>query len=189
MRRIVTPPAALVVTVAEAKAFVPIGLDCTDAIVESIIRGATADLENRLWDRAVLTQRIAVSLDGAPSRVIDLEPNITDLVSITRWTRDNAADEVDATSYSVGLAEGFVEMLDAWPSPARTRAAFTITYQAGWLTPDDVPDDVRICVLRMVKAHYDNRDPLGPVGATMVTPEIVTAVGRSYSNRRLDGAG
>ena len=109
------------VTVAEAKAFVPIGLDCTDAIVESIIRGATADLENRLWDRAVLTQRIAVSLDGAPSRVIDLEPNITDLVSITRWTRDNAADEVDATSYSVGLAEGFVEMLDAWPSPARER--------------------------------------------------------------------
>ena len=111
-------------------------------------------------------------------------------MSVTRWTRANAAEVVDAATYTVGLADGFVETLNAcWPSPARERAAFTVTYQAGWLTPADVPEDVRVCVLRMVKAHYDNRDPIGPVGATMVTPEIVTAIGRSYSNRRLDTAG
>ena len=190
MRRIITAPTALVVTVDEAKEFGPIGLDCTDEIVTSLIRAATADIENRLWDRAILTQKIAVSLDGALPRVVDLEPNITDLVSITRWTRSDASEVVDATTYTVGLADGFVETLNAcWPSPARERAAFTVTYQAGWLTPADVPADVRVCVLRMVKAHYDNRDPIGPVGATMVTPEIVTAIGRSYSNRRLDTAG
>ena len=187
MRRIVTPPTDLAVTVAEAKAFAPIALGLTDTLIETLIGGATADIENRLWDRAILTQRIAVSVDGAPGRVIDLEPNITNLVSITRWTRSDAAEVVDATTYTVGLEDGFVETLEAgWPSPARTRAAFTITYEAGWLTPADVPDDVRICVLRMTKAHYDNRDPLAAAGATMVTPEIVTAIGRSYSNRGLE---
>ena len=88
--------------------------------------------------------------------------------------------------YTVGFEEGFIETLNAWPSPERERAAFTITYQAGWLTAADVPDDVKICVLRMVKAHYDNRDPLAAAGATMITPEIVTAIGRSYSNRGLE---
>ena len=38
MRRIITAPTALVVTVDEAKEFGPIGLDCTDDIVESLIR-------------------------------------------------------------------------------------------------------------------------------------------------------
>ena len=189
MRRIITAPTALVVTVDEAKAFGPIGIDCTDEIVTSLIRAATADIENRLWNRAILTQKIAVSIDGTPPRAVDLEPNISALESVTRWTRANAAEVVDAANYSVGLEDGFIETLDAWPSPDRERAAFTVTYQAGWLTPADVPADVRVCVLRMVKAHYDNRDPIGPVGATMVTPEIVTAIGRSYSNRRLDAAG
>ena len=103
MRRIVTPPTDLAVTVAEAKAFAPIALGLTDTLIETLIGGATADIENRLWDRAILTQRLAVSFDGQMPRSVDLEPNITELRSVTRWTPSDTVEVVNSEDLHGGV--------------------------------------------------------------------------------------
>ena len=73
--RIVTAPASLPVSVDEAKAYVPIGLDCTDAIVEELIRSVMADVEQRFLWRALISQRRARAWHGRTlPDIIRLEP-------------------------------------------------------------------------------------------------------------------
>ena len=210
MSKVVTPPALLPITVADADHWL------AAAVVEEIERTI-------LW-RAIVSQERRIVIDGPlPSR-IELEP-VTDIVSLTRWTparfpqrkargRSGAGAEdtdvvVDAESYSVvsrdpagtiiAPAPGF-----AWPAPLRPFGSFAVTYMAGWtVTPESAPgagdaiNTVPASVLLMLERALAFRAGSGLGGITigslkinvspsystdLIPPEIAS-IGRAYQYR------
>ena len=140
---IVTPPALLPITVADAdKALAA-------AVVEEIERGI-------LW-RAIVSQERRILIDGPLPQFLDLEP-VTSIVSLTRWTPSDAAEVIPAVSYTfVSRDPGGTVIVPApganWPAPERSIGSFALTYMAGWkvtATENNVPPSVRLMVEKAV---------------------------------------
>ena len=127
---IVTPPASLPITVADAdKALAA-------AVVEECERGI-------LW-RAIVAQERRVVIDGPLPARIEIEP-VTDIVSLTRYSVDDDAEEIPADEYNFVSRDPsgtIVVPLDGngWPRPRRAVGSFTLTYFCGWqVTPETSP--------------------------------------------------
>ena len=95
---IVTPPAALPVTVAEAQAYAR--ADSDDSIFERLIAAVTLETERSVLWRGIVAQRRRLVVDAPLARHIDLEPT-TSIVSLTRWTDADGAEVVPAETYHV----------------------------------------------------------------------------------------
>ena len=180
--RIVTNPASYPVSIAEARSYVPIALDQTDGIVQDLIQSVTADVEQRFLWRAIITQQRARAWHGRVlPDLIRLEP-FSEIVSFTQWTPADAAVDVPATLYTTDDAGGTIERLpgDGWPVGERDRAAFLITYAAGWENAAAVPSEIKTAILRRIKAQYDMRVP---EDGTITLPPSVASLGRNWSLR------
>ena len=130
VNEIVTPPALLPITVADADQAL------AAAVVEEIERGV-------LW-RAIVRQERRILIDGPlPSR-INLEP-VSALVSLTRWTPSDAAKVIPAANYNFVSRDPLGAIIAPapgknWPAPKRSIGSFALTYMAGWeVTPKSAP--------------------------------------------------
>ena len=85
---IVTPAAELPVTVADAQEYAR--ADSDDAIFSRLIAAVTLETERSVLWRAIVTQRRRLVADAPLAPQIDLEPT-TAIVSLTRWTDDDAS--------------------------------------------------------------------------------------------------
>ena len=211
MSEVVTPPALLPITVADADHWL------AAVVVEEI--------ERTILCRAIVSQERRIVIDGPlPPRRLELEP-VSSVVSLTRWTparfpqrkargRSGAGAEdtdvvVGAESYSVvsrdpagtiiAPAPGF-----AWPAPLRPFGSFALTYMAGWtVTPESTPgagdaiNTVPASVLLMLERALAFRAGSGLGGITIgslkinvaptyetdrIPPEIAN-IGRAYQYR------
>ena len=211
MSEVVTPPALLPITVADADHWLAV------VVVEEI--------ERTILCRAIVSQERRIVIDGPlPPRRLELEP-VSSVVSLTRWTparfpqrkargRSGAGAEdtdvvVGAESYSVvsrdpagtiiAPAPGF-----AWPAPLRPFGSFALTYMAGWtVTPESTPgagdaiNTVPASVLLMLERALAFRAGSGLGGITIgslkinvaptyetdrIPPEIAS-IGRAYQYR------
>ena len=211
MSEVVTPPALLPITVADADHWL------AAVVVEEI--------ERTILCRAIVSQERRIVIDGPlPPRRLELEP-VSSVVSLTRWTparfpqrkargRSGAGAEdtdvvVGAESYSVvsrdpagtiiAPAPGF-----AWPAPLRPFGSFALTYMAGWtVTPESTPgagdaiNTVPASVLLMLERALAFRAGSGLGGITIgslkinvaptyetdrIPPEIAS-IGRAYQYR------
>ena len=130
MSSVVTPPASLPITVADADQ------ELAAAVVEECERLI-------LW-RAIVAQTRLIVIDGPlPSR-IELEP-VSSVVSLTRWTPTDDAAVIDAASYSVVSRDPAGAIISPapgakWQAPERAIGSFALTYMAGWtVTPESAP--------------------------------------------------
>ena len=178
--QIVTPPAHLPITVADAQT------DLARAVVDEVERMV-------LW-RALVAQVRRVAIDGALPPILELEP-VTGVVSLTRWTPTDAAEVVDAASYDVVTRDPAGTIIAptpgrAWPSPGRAIGSFSLTYSCGWeVTPESAPgagDAINLVppsILLMLKRAIEFRAGagLGNIGIGSLKLEVAD----SYSTDRL----
>ena len=205
---IVTPPAALPVTVAEAQAYAR--ADSDDAIFSRLIAAVTLETERSVLWRAIVAQRRRLVVDAPLARQIDLEPT-TDIVSLTRWTDADAVEVVPAETYHVESSDpaGTVVSLrrgGIWPEAERENAAYALTYDCGWSVDleanpqvNDVPAAIQHMILTAVAAQYQNIDPfaaagvrdlkVGSVELKAAMPPDVARLGQAYAYRTTIGRG
>ena len=120
------------------------------AVVEEIERGV-------LW-RAIVRQERRILIDGPLPTQIELEP-VQSIVSLTRWTPDNAAEVVDASTYYFSTRDPAGTIIApspgaAWPAPFRLYGSFEITYVSGWEVSDTtnlVPPSVKLMIERAIE--------------------------------------
>ena len=118
---IVTPPALLPITVADAdKALAA-------AVVEEIERGI-------LW-RAIVSQERRILIDGPLPQLLDLEP-VTAIVSLTRWTPSDAAEVIPAANYNFVSRDPLGATIAPapgknWPAPERSIGSFGADLHGG----------------------------------------------------------
>jgi hypothetical protein len=170
----ITAPAAQPVTLAEAKAFAAIETTDWDALVASMIAGATAALDGEAGElgRAILEQTWRLDLDGFPacSGAIELPlPPLISVDEITYLDPAGAEQTLAPTAYRVTGAGswGFARITPAlderWPATARLA----------------VPEDLRIAIMARVAGAFAVRESVILAQAALrENPATADTIGR-----------
>lgn len=168
----VAPPAVEPVSPDEARAFQRIDEMESDSVVAATIAAARAAAETYLR-RRLITQTLAVKLDGFPAAIELPVAPVQSVTSIVYLDGAGAATTLPAGDYR--LLDGstpprIVPSADAvWPVPQAVPESVTVTFVAGYgAAATDIPADI-LAGVRLLFGHlYNNReasgdDSLGPL--------------------------
>jgi uncharacterized phiE125 gp8 family phage protein len=164
--RLITPPATLAVSVAEAKEHLEVEHDLHDLKIERFIRRATAHLDG--WQgvlrRALEPQEWEFALDEFPDGAIALPLGpVASVTSVIYADPAGAEQTVDPGAYvldpySSGGAEGWVVPVDGWPAAMKTVLAVRVRYVAGTGTPPAVQQAILLFVGHYYRFRGDDQD-------------------------------
>jgi uncharacterized phiE125 gp8 family phage protein len=158
-------PAAEPLGLAEAKAYLRIGYDGEDDLVAGLIAGARARVEQAAG-LALIVRTLRLTLDRwSPGALERREVRLPvrpagELVAVRVFDADDAAEDVtDRFMLEAGRAARLVWIGGGFPWPGRRRAGIEIDFTAGFgEAPEDVADDLRLAVKRLVSHAYLARD-------------------------------
>ncbi|MFN9743031.1 MAG: head-tail connector protein [Acidobacteriota bacterium] len=182
--RLITPPAAFPVTLAEAKAQCRVDHADDDAILNRLIAAATSYLDARagVLNRCLINQTWELTLDAFPPDEIqiDLGP-VQSIVDVNYDDPSGAAQSLVVTSYILDAASptAWVVSQDDWPATIEAVNAVRVRFIAGYGgTSAAVPDAIRHAILMLVSHWYENREAVGQPQAEL--PMAVTALLAPY---------
>lgn len=165
---VVTAPATMPVSLAEAKEMLLIDHTADDALLTMLIAGATEEAE-RIARRSFVTRTLDLLLDAWPrDGVIRLEyPPVQTITSITYSNEMNQAATVPGTDYVAVLdVTPPLVMLTpgaSWPSVTlRSESPIRVRYTAGYGATEAVPSRYKILILALVSIDYENREGILP---------------------------
>ena len=160
----VSPPAALPLSLAEAKAHLRITHSSEDDLIDGLIAAAVAYVDGTgLLGRAMITQDWAQWVNQAPGWVrLEIGP-FQSLVSVQYYDTDNVLQTATLSDFETRLAGDFVICKPKedfeWPNAETRQDAIKITYRAGFGdAAGDVPQTVRHAMLLMIAHWYENRE-------------------------------
>lgn len=163
--RIVTPPTAEPISLAEAKAHCRIYGSDDDGLIAGYIMAARSIVE-RAYNLALITQTWDMTLPCWPDPcghfLLGLSP-VQSVTSIKYYDTANVQQTLSATAYDfdgaqeparVTLAFGYV-----WPMHYVRLAPIAIRFVAGYGSqPGSVPEPIRLALLLLVGHFYENRE-------------------------------
>lgn len=172
--RLITPPAALPVSMAAAREAVRADGTELDVSITAWITGITAYVEHYIG-RALITQGWRVTLDDFPE-AIELEKPPTIAVSAVRFLdADGVQQTLDPADYLVDdVSEpGYVVPARgrAWPETFDEINAVKVDYTCGYGPSDaDVPDGIKLFILAKLVEQFDPaaRPEKGTVQSTFI---------------------
>lgn len=162
--QLVVPPAANIITVAQAKQHCRVDHADDDDYLAGLIDACEAQISGSdSWmGRALVTQTWDLYLDAFPAREIKVPlPPLQSVVSISYYDPAGDPQVVASTNYQVDVASqpGWI-VPDAgfsWPSTLDAANAVIVRFIAGYGAADDVPEAIRAALKMMVEELYDKR--------------------------------
>lgn len=164
---LITPPAAELITLDEAKQQVRRDDDDDNAILTRLIAVVMSHLDgiDGILGRALIAQTWSQDFDSFPAGAIlclGLAPVIS-ITGIDYFDTDNAAQTYDGANFSAfnRAKESYVKLgyASSWPSYYERDDAVTVTYQAGYgATADKVPPAIKHAALMLLSHYYENRE-------------------------------
>lgn len=176
---VITPPAAPVVSLAEAKAMLLVDHTADDALIMALVAAATVEVQDAAA-RALVTQTLQVALDGWPDDgVVRLpHPPLQAVVSVKYFDADNVEQTVAPADYMViaDVTPGLVAPAPgkSWPTDLRSQSPIRIRYTAGYgdagsaVTASAQGDLVQL-VKALVAVDYEAREALSSQAAEQRT--------------------
>jgi uncharacterized phiE125 gp8 family phage protein len=158
--RLVTPPAAEPVTLAEAKAHLRIEGAEDDAYVTALIQAARQHVEEVCW-RGLVTQEWEAVLEGFPDGALELpKGNLASIASITYVDSAGATQTLAPATYEADTVSVPGRLLlaygQSWPSTRCQWDAVRVRYTVGWAA-GEVPTPIRQALLLLVAQLYEHR--------------------------------
>lgn len=185
---LVTPPAAALVTAAEAKAQTRISTDAEDTLIDRLIATATARLDGYagVLGRALITQTWRVSFSRFPARRLRLP--LGDLQSVTGVTYRDTDDAEQTLATSVYAAHEdaigpYITLKDgqSWPATYARDDAVAVTWVAGYGdAASDVPQAIRHAAMMLLGHWYENREASAIGVSVAALPLSVEALVMQY---------
>jgi len=172
-----TGPAAEPLSVEEAKA--QLGLTDSDTTDDPMIGGLI--IAARQWAENytghVLTAREVVETRDAFTCWLDLYAwPVRSITSIQYLDGNGALQSLDVSAFAAPITRRPVRLTSAfgsrWPVTARMPAAVTITMQAGYESPEAVPQAIKQAMLLMIRHWYDNRSAVAVGGSGVGAVEV-----------------
>lgn len=155
---LVTAPAALPVTLSEAKAQLRVDHSDEDALISALIASAVAQIDGPDGiGYAMQAQTWRLTLDAFPAVIrLPMRP-VVSVSAITYVGSDDVTATFPAESYRVVIAGGtaLIEPVHgvSWPSTKDVLGAVNITFVAGV----GAPDPLKLAILMMITDAYENR--------------------------------
>jgi uncharacterized phiE125 gp8 family phage protein len=175
------PQAAEPLSTEEAKAQLGLTTDIDDPLIAGLIIAAREYAEN--YTGLVLTAREVVEMSDRFGRWNDLSSwPVREITSIEYLDEAGTAQTIDASGYVAALLRRPVRISASvgatWPTTAHLFGAVTITVQAGYASPDLVPQSVKQAMLLLIRHWYDNPAAVmsGAKAAAMEVPLGTTAL-------------
>lgn len=177
--RLITPPVALAVSIADAKANLRETTTDLDAIITAWLEGIIAHAEH-VTGRSFITQTWKRSLDGFPAAIELHNAPIVSVTSVKYYDVDNALQTLDPADYLLdsNSEPGIVlPSADAsWPATYDRPDAVQVEYVAGYgATEADVPKGIKAYLIARLTEQFD----------PSIRPEKDT-IQSSYIDRLLD---
>jgi uncharacterized phiE125 gp8 family phage protein len=170
--RVITPPAAEPVTLAEAKLHLRVDGADEDALITGLITAARAAAEHETG-RALVTQTLRLTLDEWPedSDIELLRPPASSIVAVRYVDAAGATQTLDTNAYSLDNSSEYDThwLLPAlgttWPAARDQANAIEVDYTAGYGAAAAVPQPVKQWMLLAVGDMYANRERSGEKAA------------------------
>lgn len=156
--RLITPPAALAVSLEEAKANLRIDTSDQDALITAWISGITANAEH-ITGLSFINQTWRVTLDEFPDAVV-LPPPVSSVVSVKYLDSDGVEQTLDPADYLVDSVSqpGYVVPAHgkAWPDTYNQINAVNVEVVSGFGTADsDVLSGIKLYILAKLTEQFD----------------------------------
>jgi uncharacterized phiE125 gp8 family phage protein len=182
------PPASEPVLLADVKAYLRLAHSGEDALAESLARAARARIE-ALTGLALIRRTVRARLDRWPVGTVETRRLALpvrpagELLAVRVFAPDGSAEDVTGRFVlEAGRAAQLVWTQGAFPWPKRRLGGIEIDYQAGFgPAPGDVPDSLRLAVIRFAAHGYESRDK--SIGAKL--PEDVAGLLAPWRRVRL----
>lgn len=180
MIKVITPPTAEPVTVAEVKAHAVISHSSDDALLGMMISAARAHAEG-ITGRRLAATTLECVLVAFPDEIVLTGAPITAITSVKYLDEDGVEQTMDTTDYATSMdgLVGRIVPVNEWPETSITALeAVRVRYVAGF-TPSTIPQDVKMWMLVRVATLYAQRE-------TMVVGGNITELGRNFVDGLLD---
>jgi uncharacterized phiE125 gp8 family phage protein len=176
--RLITAPAALPVTLAEAKARLRIEFSDDDAVASALLGAAVSHVDgwNGAAHRALVTQTWEDAYDGFSDEMRLSVGPVASVTSVTYEKPDGTDEVLGAANYAL-LEDVRGHFIAAkpdtyWPQTGRRRDAVRIRYAAGQAAAD-VPEAIKAAICLIFGDLYANRETVH-MGAVNAIPMSVT---------------
>lgn len=176
MYKLITPPASLPITRANAKAFARVTSTAEDTLMDSMINAAVALVQDYCMHQLInATWEMQLSqwpTDG----VIELGKGLVSSVTSVKYLAEDGTEQTLSaeTGYKVDLSlvPAQIKVLDP-PSLSEDLPYIRVRFIAGFGSSDtSVPDDIKMALYGVVRNLFDKR-----TGAEALTPAV-----KSYLN-------
>ena len=171
--RLITAPAALPLSLAEAKSWCRVDGSDEDALIQSLIAGAVARLDGwrGVLGRALEPQTWELRLDRFPAAEIALPLGpVVSVEQVAYVDRLGALQVVAPSAYELdaqGVEGWIVPVADAsWPETMDVVNAVRVR----WIAGEGCPEEVRQAIRQTIAYWYDNR------GAGELPPGVLKSI-------------
>jgi len=158
---LVTPPAELPVTVAECKANAVVEHSESDDVIADLLDAAVSRLDGfrGILGRAIITQTWQVACDGWERSFVLPVPDVS---SVSVVYDDEDGDEQSGPVMTLHpVAEGTrLRLSDDYDRPTLYTGdgPVRVSFTCGFGGASDVPGNIRVAIMQMVAAMYENRE-------------------------------
>jgi uncharacterized phiE125 gp8 family phage protein len=156
--RLVTPPAALAVSLDAARAAARLDGTDMDTELEQAVRTYTEEAEH-ITGRAFIAQTWALTLDGFPDEIELPKPPLVSVAHIKYYDTDGVQQTLATAAYLIDAASEPGLILPAigsqWPRTYARKNAVEVEYACGYGATDAaVPDGIKGYILAKVQEHF-----------------------------------
>lgn len=156
--RLITPPAAMAVSLADARLAARADGDELDAEIITQVKAITEEAEH-YCGRAFIEQTWRVTLDRFPDAIKLPNPPLISVEYVSFYDTSGVLQTIDPQDYQVDAASepGYIVPAPgkAWPATASRINAVEVQYKCGYgPTEASVPDSVKGYILAKVREYF-----------------------------------
>ena len=197
---LLVPPVSEPVSLDEAKAWLRLDTGDEDAVVSSLIVAARCAIE-AATRRLLVTQTWRLSLDGwgacsvaspfdvfaqlgARTVTLSLAP-VASVAAVRVYDAAGSPQTLSFAAYQLlgGPDNARLLFLAPPPTPGRLTAGIDIDVVAGFGAPVDVPQPLRLAILMLVAAWFEDRGDEAAVGQRGLPPSVTALVAPFFRPR------
>lgn len=158
MLKVITPPTALPITLAEAKAHAIVDFCDDDAVLDGFIRGADSHLSGTTGILGYPLMETAYQHSQAEFGRIMCLPFKAVVASVTYYDENNTINTLTGWEYSEDDT-GFIRFTDSFvfPEVYDRLDAVQINFTAGYAASTDVPYGIKVAIYQLIAHWYENR--------------------------------
>jgi uncharacterized phiE125 gp8 family phage protein len=162
------------VTIEQAKAQLGVTSTLDDGMISGLVVAAREYAES--YTGLILTAREVVETVDRFGAWVNLYAWPVREITSVKYLDNTGAEQTLASGFAASLSRRPVRLVAsvgaAWPTSASVPGAITITLQAGFATPADVPQSIKQAMLLMIRHWYDNPSAVAAGGSGVGAVEV-----------------